>query len=63
MLAASEKTAKDKLSKSYRNDFLAAIGDAEFAVLDNGQNLSLKTQSKKEHTVKASETRVLRPMK
>lgn len=61
--AAATKTVVEKEAKQYRNDFTAAMGDAEFAILDNGQRVSLKQQTRKAHEVKSSTFRVLRPAK
>jgi predicted phage-related endonuclease len=61
--AAAAKTVVDKKAKQFRNDFTAAMGDAEFAVLDNGQRVSLKQQTRQAHEVRASSFRVLRPVK
>ncbi len=45
------------------NEFRHAIKDATWAVLQNGVIYSLKSQTRKEHTVKASTFRVLRRKK
>jgi putative phage-type endonuclease len=60
---SSQKSIMEKAAKGHRNEFMAAIGDAEFAVLDDGQKLSLKAQTRAAHQVKESSFRVLRPMK
>lgn len=58
-----ERGVLDKAAKSHRNVLIQAVGDAEFGELDNGQRISLKSQTRKEFVTKESTFRVLRAAK
>lgn len=57
---ADAKNEHEKAAKEYRNRIVAAMGDAEFATLDDGTRLSCKLTERAEHTVRASTARTLR---
>lgn len=57
---ADAKNEHEKAAKEYRNKIVAAMGDAEFALLDDGTRLSCKSADRAEHVVKASTARTLR---
>lgn len=58
--AADRKTKHEKAAKELRNQIIAAMGDAEFATLDDGTTLSAKVSERAEHMVSASTARTLR---
>lgn len=58
--AAAEASKAEKEAKGYRNQFVAAMGDAEYALLDDGQRLSLKLTERKGYEVKPTSYRTLR---
>lgn len=53
----------EKRYKALRNEFFAEIGDAEYAQLDSGQLLTLRSQTRAAHEVRESTFRVLRASK
>lgn len=57
---ADAKNEHDKAAKEYRNQIVAAMGDAEFATLDDGTRVSCKSADRAEHVVRASTSRTLR---
>lgn len=58
---SATKSDAEKRAKQLRNEFIAAMGDAEYARLDDGQMVSLRSQTRAAHHVKESTFRVLRP--
>lgn len=59
-LAKERARDADKRAKALRNEIVAAIGDAEFATLDDGRRLSLKLTERAEYVAKATSFRTLR---
>ncbi len=57
---ADAKNAHDKAAKERRNQIVAAMGDAEFARLDDGTKLSFKVAEVKESVTRAHTSRTLR---
>lgn len=57
---ADAKNRHEKEAKALRNEIVAAMGDAEFATLDDGTQVSCKATDRAEHMVKASTARTLR---
>ena len=62
-LAGSVHREGEKRYKALRNDFFAAVGDCEYAELDDGQRLTLRSQTRAAHDVRESTFRVLRAVK
>ena len=60
---AADRLAAEKLEKAAKVVLLEAIGPATYGVLDNGTQLSLKTQKRPEMLTKAATFRVLRETK
>jgi predicted phage-related endonuclease len=58
--AASAASAADKAAKELRNRLAAAMGEAEFAELDDGRMLSLSLTERAGYTVEAMSYRMLR---
>ncbi len=58
---ALQKSVKED-AELHANTLKAAIGDAERAILPDGRAYTFKLQRRASYTVKASETRVLRPI-
>lgn len=59
---ALEKHAKEEKER-HRHALAGAMGEATFAILENGQKLSLKTTKREAYPVKATSFRVLRETK
>lgn len=58
--AAGEASRADKRAKELRNEIVAAMGEAEFAELDDGRTLSLKLTEREGFTVAPTAFRQLR---
>lgn len=62
-IAKAESRDAGKEAKDLQAKIWDRIGEATFGALPDGTMIALKTQSRKEHTVKASEFRVMRRLK